>query len=755
MTNDDLQIPQDGGKTTKPVAGLPVSHEDEDLSNRQSSRPGMENRNGSTDLVPVVSVRNLSKTYVVGQNKVRALRDVSLDVYPGEFVAIMGPSGSGKSTFMNLIGCLDRPGSGNYWLKGAPVSRLSADRLADVRNQQIGFVFQNFNLLPRADALKNVELPLMYEGIPWRIQDRRARKVLKLLGLKARMFHTPAQLSGGQQQRVAIARGLVNDPSLLLADEPTGNLDSRTSVEIMATLQALNDLGRTIIIVSHNPEVAAFAKRRVMFRDGRIVSDEPVANRHIAPGVAPGETKKELDGNKEESKGETPAVLLPPADTVSQRRKKQRRRRRGHLLRANFSSAIAALWSNGLRSLLTMLGIIIGVAAVIAAVTLTRGISELLNENLSGLGTNVLNVTPNVKGSRQSLTAADASAIAQVPHVVHVSPILQINGEVIYSDQNDRPQILGVNSQVQSIGNWHLAEGSWFTSDDEQADLQVVVLGKSAADNLFSASGTDPLDQMIRINGQVFRVVGVLQAKGSQGFTNQDDIVFVPFTVAALRLKNTTYVDQIQVQVDSADNVTQAQQDITTLLEERHHLPVGGNGSTSGTSGSSGLAGTGGGGGPGASSNSTDDFQILNANQLLQAVQQQGQAQATLLIGIAAISLTVGGIGVMNIMLVSVTERTREIGIRMAVGARRGDIRDQFLIEALTLCSLGGIFGTLFGLLGGLALIKTSSQALPFVVSPVYMLLAFGVSATVGIVFGLYPAIRASQLDPIVALRTE
>ena len=216
---------------------------------------------------PVIAIRDLKKTYFLGQTRVRALRGVTLEVYPGEFVAVMGPSGSGKSTLMNLIGCLDRPTSGEYWLTGKAVSRMSADELADIRNRRIGFVFQGFNLLPRATALKNVMLPLLYAG--------RSRGD-QLVGLGARTHHMPSQLSGGQQQRVAIARALVNDPSLLLADEPTGNLDSSTSLEIMAVLQALNQRGLTILLVTHNAEIAAYARRQVVFRDGRIVQDEPI-----------------------------------------------------------------------------------------------------------------------------------------------------------------------------------------------------------------------------------------------------------------------------------------------------------------------------------------------------------------------------------------------------------------------------------------------------------------------------------------------
>ncbi|MGN6758492.1 MAG: ABC transporter ATP-binding protein [Thermomicrobiales bacterium] len=231
---------------------------------------------------PVIAVRRLTKTYELGKARVPALRGVSLDIFPGEFVAIMGPSGSGKSTLMNLIGCLDKPTSGEYWLAGAPVSRMSADALADVRNRHIGFVFQGFNLLPRASALRNVQLPLMYAGFSAAEQERRARRALELVGLGGRVNHKPLELSGGQQQRVAIARALVTGPALLLADEPTGNLDSHTSVEIMAVLQVLNQRGLTVVLVTHEADIAAYARRQIHFRDGVVVGDEATS----APRVA-------------------------------------------------------------------------------------------------------------------------------------------------------------------------------------------------------------------------------------------------------------------------------------------------------------------------------------------------------------------------------------------------------------------------------------------------------------------------------------
>jgi ABC-type antimicrobial peptide transport system permease subunit len=469
------------------------------------------------------------------------------------------------------------------------------------------------------------------------------------------------------------------------------------------------------------------------------------------------------------------------------------------MLYAIFGTAFDALRSNRLRSFLTMLGLIIGVSAVIAVVTLTQGVTESVNQSFSSLGTNVLTISPGATSSRgvrtagssQTLTLKDAEAVSQLPHIVYWSPILNASGQVIYSDQNTNTSVRGVYPDYQYIQNLQIAQGNWLSDGDEQSNAAVAVIGATTAQDLFTDPAVSPIGQNIRIDSQLFRIVGVLQTKGSsQGPGNADDVIYVPFSAALQRLRPTTYVDQIQLQVDTTDNVTAVQLAVTSLLRSRHHLagpdpslrqqngltsrPVtsfqgGGNGAYRGGGGFQRGGGATGGGPTGgntssssssrsssatrtASSNPANDFQVLNVNQLIATAQQNSSVLTTLLIGIAAISLTVGGIGIMNIMLVSVTERLREIGICKAIGARERDIRNQFLLEALLLTIAGGMVGIFIGLLAGFLL--TLDLHVPFILSALPVVVAFGVSTVIGVTFGLYPAVRASKLDPILTLRT-
>jgi putative ABC transport system permease protein len=407
-----------------------------------------------------------------------------------------------------------------------------------------------------------------------------------------------------------------------------------------------------------------------------------------------------------------------------------RKQRPGSMIIANFRIAVEALWANRTRSFLTILGIFIGVAAVIAALTLTQGVQAYINGKLASLGNTVI-VSPgssNSRGARggtgtiSSLTPKDAQSLVGLPHITAVSPFIVVSTQIIYGNQNWTTNVEGVYANIESMQDWTVAQGSWFSQADALNGTPVAVLGDTVMHSLFDASGRNPIGQKIRIRDQIFTVVGVLAPKGLGG---QDDVVFIPFKSAQLRMKNTPNVDEIQVQLDDSTNANLVAQEITSVLQRNHHIDNPNN----------------------------DDFTVFTFTQVLQNVGQSTLVLTFLLVGIAGISLTVGGVGIINIMLVSVTERTWEIGIRMSIGARRRDILNQFLIEALVLCLVGGIIGLLVGLLIGAQVTKLSG--LPFVITPVTLILPFAVAAGSAVVFGIYPAIRASRLDPVVAIRID
>jgi macrolide transport system ATP-binding/permease protein len=699
---------------------------------------------------PIIKVSNVTRTYHVGDVDVYALRGVSLVVEPGEFIAIMGSSGSGKSTLMSLLGCLDRPSSGEYYLEGVNVAGLSEPELARIRSERLGFVFQSFNLLARTSAIENAALPLFYaaSGTSSRAErTERARASLKLLGLTDRERNTPGQLSGGQQQRVAIARALINNPALLLADEPTGNLDTRTSHEIMATLQSLNrERGVTIIVVTHESDIAAFADRVITMRDGQVISDERKPATRPPPGTPTGD-----------SAAASPPPAPPPAATGDD----------AGTVRAFalmiVAAALQALARNKMRSALTMLGVFIGVAALIAMVAVGQGANEAVRKQIESLGTNLLVVVPGAtmmggmrggQGSASTLTVADAEALRrEAPAVGSVSYLIRQSGQVRYANQNWTTGIQGVSANYPPITNWRIAAGRGISREDVSSAALVVVLGQTVTRQLFGAD-ENPVGAVIQVKSMPLLVIGVLASKGQTPFgTDQDDVVMIPFTTAERKVLGVAapsqqqvplnwvyppppnpynlqqrlmgYVNQIYVQATAASEIRPAISQITEILVRRHRIRPG----------------------------DVNDFTVRNLSQIAETAEGSSRIMALLLAAVASISLVVGGIGIMNILLVSVTERTREIGLRMAIGARRTHVLLQFLAESVILSVAGGIAGIIMGVL--------FSELIPvFVGWPAPISLAaiaggFLFSAAVGIFFGYYPARKAANLDPIEALRYE
>ena len=657
----------------------------------------------------MIQTSNLRKVYRMGEMEVQALRDVSLTMEQGDFVAIMGPSGSGKSTLMHVLGLLDVPDSGSYRLGGKEIRGLSEDQLAALRARTIGFVFQQFNLLPRMSALENTRLPLLYApGLHNGSAPSRPLELLEQVGLKNRMGHTPAQLSGGQQQRVAIARALVNRPRVIFADEPTGNLDSASSQEILEILSGLNRQGITVILVTHEQDVADRARRIIRMKDGRIESDT-VAVRAELVGQA---VRPEL------VEGQRPA----PGAGFSIRE-----------ISDHFRQATRALMANKVRTGLSTLGILIGVAAVIAMLALGTGASASIQARLVSLGSNLLVLRP---GARQAgrvalesgvvtrMTLADSEAIAALPGVRRVVPSVDGRGQLVYGNKNWNTRIEGVTPDYASVRGAVPEVGRFFDEEEGLRRGRVVLVGQTVSRELFGDS--NPVGETIKINRSNFQVLGVLPPKGaSGGFRDQDDVVVVPIGTAMRRLLGKDYVDDIFIEVEEAPLMGSVEDSVQELMRRRHRIPASRKGA----------------------------FEIRNMADIQAALSETNRTMTMLLASIAVISLLVGGIGIMNIMLVSVTERTREIGLRKAIGARRRDILGQFLVEAVVVSVAGGVIGIGLGCLITLGMSQWAGWAAQ--VSAGSVALSFLFSCAVGVLFGLWPARKASALNPIEALRYE
>jgi macrolide transport system ATP-binding/permease protein len=652
----------------------------------------------------MIEIKNLSKTYGSGDAIVNALRDVSLFVNQGEFLAIMGPSGSGKSTLMHMLGFLDRPDSGSYKIFGTEISKLSDNGLAHLRNRLAGFVFQQFHLLRRTSALENVQLPLIYSGK--KEMANSASKRLDSLGLAKRVKHLPNELSGGEQQRVAIARALINNPLIILADEPTGNLDTASEKEIMKILSDLNENGKTIIIVTHEEEIARSAKRIITMRDGKIVADEK---------------KSEIFATSE-SAVQIQEILKETHSSFGKVEFKE------HIFQS-----LRAILSNKARSFLSMLGILFGVAAVIAMVALGQGAKASLEESIKSMGSNLLSIrggsakvrgVAHGEGSVTRFTQSDVDAIRNLkPLVKKCSGYVSGNGQIVYKNENWNTRIEGVGYDYGEMRSTIPEVGRWFTPKEVSSRDKVAILGLTVVNKLFG--NRNPVGDIVKINRINFKVIGVAPTKGERGWRDQDDIIYIPATTAMYRVLGKDYFDSIYAEIDNVDSMEIAQKRIEELIIKRQRIYK----------------------------DPEDYFHIRNMSEIQDMLSSTTKTMSVLLGCIAAISLLVGGIGIMNIMLVSVTERTREIGLRKAIGARANDIMSQFLIESITMTLIGGLIGILLGIL--ISFILAFFAGWNTKVTLINILIAAGFSIAVGMFFGMWPAKKASELNPIEALRYE
>lgn len=648
----------------------------------------------SKSATPLIELRGITKQFVNGELVTQVLHGVDLTIYPGEFVAIMGASGSGKSTLMNILGCLDKPTTGEYFFNGRDVSRFNADELSQVRREAFGFVFQSYNLLSGMTAVENVEMPAIYSGLSAATRRERAASLLASLGLGERIGHKPTQLSGGQQQRVSIARALMNGGSIILADEPTGALDSHSGKEVMKLLAQLSADGHTVILITHDAKVGAHADRLIEISDGRIIADPGSTTTHN-PQDKP--LQKTIDHG-------TPSFS-------------------DEMITAG-KTAVRSLFSNIFRTVLTLLGIVIGVASVITMMAIGDGAKQEVVDRISSMGSDLLMVRPggpNERGGRwstASLTPADVDALNQIDLVKAAVPELTGSYTLRYESIDHSAEINATSSLFPMAKNWKMAQGTFFTEDDEREYATVAVIGKTVADKLFE--GSSPLGQYIIINNVLFQIIGVTAPQGASARgDDQDNIVFIPYTTGMLRIFGQQFLRSITIAVGDTSKMTEAQQQAHATLMLLH---------------------------------GKEDFQIMNMASLIDTVSETQNTMTLLLASIAAISLLVGGIGVMNIMLVNVTERTREIGIRMATGARQRHILQQFLIEALVVSAMGGVIGVVLGVAAA-AFIGLLGTAIQFSVVPI--VLAFGCAFLTGLIFGFLPARKASNLDPVQALASE
>ena len=679
---------------------------------------------------PLLSVSGLVRSYGNGGSKVDVLKGISLKIYPGEMVAIIGQSGSGKSTLMNILGCLDRPTGGDYRINGISTKSLSNDDLAALRRNYFGFIFQRYHLLTHLSAKDNVEIPAIYAGTSSKNRDEQAKKLLTRLGLGERIDYMPGQLSGGQQQRVSIARALMNGGKVILADEPTGALDSKSGLEVMKILKELNSQGHTVIIVTHDRSIAANAPHIIEIKDGEIVGDVWNKDKFFTR-----EQEQAYSDSAADSAGEGGAGEEPDGETgntgkmISDLDRSLTGRTAFFAGLGRFGEAFKMAWiamvSHRMRTLLTMLGIIIGIAAVVSIGAIGQGATEEIINNINSIGTNTIRIMPGKDwgdmraGKIKTLSTNDMEALKQQVYTDSVTPSVTSSQILRYNRAEANGQIMGVSSEYFRVMGLSFASGSTFTEKQVKGIAQVSVIDDNTRQKFFN--GIDPIGKVILLGKVPTVIIGVLKHDDG-GFGASDKLtVYIPYTSAQTRITGARYLSTIILRVRDGMSSAVAEKSIVSFLTKRH---------------------------------GAKDVFTRSSDTIVKTISKTFGTMTLLVSAIAVISLIVGGIGVMNIMLVSVTERTKEIGIRMAVGARKSDILQQFLIEAILVCLFGGILGIILSF--GIGVVFSMlSASMRMIFSVVSIVLAVTCSTLIGVIFGYLPAKNAAKLDPIVALARE
>lgn len=638
----------------------------------------------------LIEIENLNKYFGEGENRSHILKNINLTLEQGDFIAIIGASGSGKSTLMNIIGCLDTASSGSCRIAGKNTQQMTGNELSDLRQRKFGFIFQRYNLLAALDANENVALPAIYAGMNGQNRKKRANELLDKLGLLEKNHHYPNELSGGQQQRVSIARALMNGGEIILADEPTGALDSKSGETVLDILQDLHREGHTIIMVTHDPLIAAKASRVIEIKDGQIIRDE-----------------------RQQPYSTDPKLLKPIHKSP----------RFWDQLLESFKMATSSIMAHKMRAILTMLGIIIGIASVISVVALGQGSQQQILSNINSLGTNTMTIMNGTGfGDRRAnltknLTINDAIALSDQSYIDSTTPSSNVSGMAVYGNTNVTVNMLGVGEKYLEVKGMKIVSGRFFSEEEVSASAQVLVIDERSRRDLGIEKPVE--GKIILLNKKPLRIIGMAEEANNMNQTSLK--MWTPYTTLMQRISGEKRIDSLTVKVKDNIESQTAEKSITELLTARH---------------------------------GKKDFFIMNSDTIKQTITSTTNTMTLLISSIALISLIVGGIGVMNIMLVSVTERTKEIGVRMAIGARQRNILQQFLIEAILICLLGGLIGILLAV----SIIFSFNHLgtnFKMVLSPESVMIAVFCSSLIGVIFGYIPARNASQLNPITALAQE